>query len=305
MIKFQARFFTEIQLLGRTPYGEFQRAVRSSRYREDVDRLWLLLDYCGYLARDVHIPNSEPIIAETHQATLLYLLCAGIDTWASKEGIPFRNWIAANKEVYGKKERDELLSTLVSQVNVALEDDISSTTSSSKLHVEDLRSGFLKLHDLHSKQFGLRQSFRRFFREPPVPAMNLLTSNYLIGQACWVDEVHQSWEDLEPNAKLERISDYVWDVRRNKFTHEAQIEGEPIPNHLKIFGDTNEEIGASGRVRTRAKWIVGSTLPEHVLLRSALVASVRQAITGDVEEDLFNHYASIYLRNQYGTQQGS
>ncbi len=289
MVKYQPWFFTEIAYLGPTSRWDSTGMFNMPSHErwEDIYKISSILNYCDYLARiEASIPSNEHDLLTTHQATILHLLCVGIDAWASGSWLDFGDWIATNQDDknYGRSERDKQLRELTATVHNAHEEKAQ----------EVLRSGIAKLHDIYKQFFGKWRKFESFFMTLPEPVKQILIEHYVVGKDTDARDVEKSWSEREASENLRLLARYLWDCRRNEYTHEGRVSLGAISDYFKLI-----EL-QKGKKTT--SWIIASNLPEHMLIRCALLASIRQAVYADVSRLHLRMHIRVQIRRYCNTE---
>ena len=104
-------------------------------------------------------------------------------------------------------------------------------------------------------------------------------------------DVLQIWQSKSLSEQLEQIARYLYEFRRNPFTHEA----EDYPSRYTLSDDGYFWTAIQ---RSATKWIVvGYKLPEYRLLRVAVVAGIRSDLGFDVTDEYIQWLAS-YIAQQ-------
>ena len=270
--------FEEIRGEDNLAPGMFQNALRNSNRRDAFWRVIRRLGLLRYL--DVTVVRTEVHHTERVQlqSLRLYLLCTCVDAWSGEKYPQFDQWLES-------EDGDCDLQRIV----------IDSLRSSPSL--QDTRQEVIKLYKLWQEHYSATKVFRRFFQELSNPAARYLTSNWLVWRDAEVSDVKavisaqsadvlKIWQGKSLREQLEQIARYLYEFRRNPFTHEA----EDYPSR---YTPSDDGYYWTAMKRSTMKWIVvGYKLPEYRLLRVAVVARIRSDLGFDVTDGYIQWLAS-------------
>ncbi len=263
--------------------GMFQNLLRNSARRDAFWRVIRRLGLLRYL--DATVVRTEVHHTERVQlqSLRLYLLCTCVDAWSGEKYPQFDQWLES-------EDGDCDLQRAI----------LNSLRSSPSL--QDARQEVIKLYKLWQEHYSATKVFRRFFQELCNPAARYLTSNWLVWRDAEINDaetiisgqsvdVLQRWQSKSLSEQLEQIARYLYEFRRNPFTHKA----EDYPSWYTPLDD-----GYHWKTieRSATKWIVvGYKLPEYRLLRVAVVARIRSDLGFDVTDEYIQWLAS-YIAQQ-------
>jgi hypothetical protein len=153
-------------------------------------------------------------------ALQVYLLCTCLDALASRSDYRhFHEWIA-------QEQQQQLLEEIFAETNSAAQ----PTPSWYKQVTEQLGTKWLN-------EYGVSRGFRGFILELPEALRTELIDSYTILKE--PREQRDSWAGYSEDKRLKRVASYLYELRRNTFTHQARIVPTFVPAQ-----------GISGWVRT-------------------------------------------------------
>jgi len=132
-----------------------------------------------------------------------YLLCTCIDALAGSEYRPFHEWII------GKKQK-----TVLKQV-------LSTSSIANTLSVDGYREVIYVLIAKWRETYGVGSKFESLLQDLPTALRQELVSSYAM-----INEPEESttdWEHLADDKRMDRIVEYLYELHRNTFTHQANI----------------------------------------------------------------------------------
>ena len=141
-------------------------------------------------------------------ALQLYLLCTCIDGLANFPWIEFYNWLDTKNPIYNLDERNSLLQKI---------SDAEPITSES-----DFVEVFKELYSVYSQHHGVGKKFKQFFSELPDATKQFLLASYIIVEEDDTQEKIAQWHEQPEDERLEAIASYIYNYRRNSFTHGVQ-----------------------------------------------------------------------------------
>jgi len=292
-------------------------------YLTDVLRHRLHFDYSGRLLTG----ELQILLADQLQALELYLLCTCVDVLSSEYPfVNFAQWFLIrdpeSKARHGIDKSEE-------QQMAAILQDISGD-----LHdLETFRSTVAQLYQqVYLPKHGVRRNFVRYFLELPTALRKLLADVYVISTPLHPEELSpevQPDEDLsndiktwhrELNAwsrenqkeKIKRIASYLYEHRRNPYTHRAY--GKPplvVEPWSEQFG---KELGSQLEKRYRVLYVDGKqggdgrkriiafkAVPgedEALLLRLVVAIGWRVRLGYDVDAEYVQGFRTYQMRRE-------
>jgi hypothetical protein len=274
--------------------GMFQNALRNSARR---DAFWRVIGRLGLLRYlDATVVRTEVHHTERVQlqSLRLYLLCTCVDAWSGEKYPQFDQWLESED---GDCDPQRTVT-----------DSLRSSPS-----LQDARQKVIKLYKLWQEHYSATKVFRHFFQELCNPAARYLTSNWLIWRDAEINDaeaiisgqsmdVLRIWQSKSLSEQLEQIARYLYEFRRNPFTHEAK-------DSPSWYTPLDDGYHWKAIKRSATKCIaVGYKLPEYRLLRVAVVARVRGDLGFDVTDGYIQWLASyiaqdIDLENRFYWQE--
>jgi hypothetical protein len=143
-------------------------------------------------------------------ALQVYLLCTCLDALASRSDYRhFHEWIA-------QEEQQSLIEEIIAEESSAAQ----PSPTGYKLATGRLASKWLD-------EYGVSRGFRGFILGLPAALRTELTDSYAILKE--PQEGREDWGGFEEDKRLRRVVAYLYELRRNTFTHQARIVPTFVP----------------------------------------------------------------------------
>ncbi|MBZ0300609.1 MAG: hypothetical protein K8J31_12745 [Anaerolineae bacterium] len=262
-------------------------------WRRIAERIWLTDTFFYNVVLDYKYEDSFAFTRNSSiqnfgfqiQGLELYLLCTCLDAIANKfahhKPLDYEAWLTAKNHDRNdeRQQRDDSIRKLLSEFD------------KEHLHTD---TGFLKANkkvfELYKKSYGgLGQNFRKLFYELPQALKKVLLDTYLIvesSSAPWSSEsVAQDWSQKENDNRLRAITDYLWEFRRNQFTHGLEVN--PSSSQWLSYRNQNG----------KQIWVLCRNEYEPWLIRTVIVTLCQKDLGYDRGDVFFERYR-IYKYRQ-------
>lgn len=249
------------------------------------------------VAADAEIAS---MVSEQLSGLTLYLLCTCIDVLTGQGGdfLDFPRWLTSGRGIEDAELSIHLQGTSVSQAS-------------------SFRMLIRHLHEEHYlPRHGGRRGFAAYFSETiPVPLQDALSSIYCIvpnavdpgfDDDLWSEHL-RSWDDLSTSDKMTRIGQYLYDCRRNPYTHAGAIN-LPHPGIQLDRGSLSAGFISSddvftatrnGTARTVVRRFRGLPGEDEILVLRLVIAMGSLAILGlPVDAATIDRYRLTQLRRE-------
>jgi hypothetical protein len=180
--------------------------------------------------------NTDMVVYALHEQAAglqVYLLCTCIDVLAGPDKFQsFESWLARrNNPDDGAIAR--ILGTLSS--NLDIHQAAAFRSVASKVYLE-----------AYVPRYGDTRAFRRFFTQDTPPALRKFLGEVLFispqldqyprffPPATW-DAEYSQWQSLDEEKRMRRVADYLYNQRRNPYTHNAK-SNPPHPGTERVSG---------------------------------------------------------------------
>jgi len=272
----------------------------------DDDTRRLLADIAQRLTLIDRLENlSRSFVDSQLDALPLYLLCTCIDALANPTWLPFNDWMATRKQKYEITERDAKLQALIGDID-QISDAVEFVTA-----VLDLYRTYLKHH-------GTSRKFGQFFLELPDEVKSFVADAYMVldGDQIFIDPaVRQAWLDRSVDERLQAVAGYLYQYRRNDFTHGVKAHRTTGSDNLRTLEEAltkkpGEPRGASilffyednDYEKKEVKLTVLVSESEVFLLRTAIVCYCRSLLGLEnraefIRQHAERHHRLLILRN--------
>jgi hypothetical protein len=240
------------------------------------------------------------IVRDQLSGLTLYLLCTCIDVLTGQGGdfLDFPRWLTSGRGIEDAELSIHLQGTSVSQAS-------------------SFRMLIRHLHEEHYlPRHGGRRGFAAFFSETiPVPLQDALSSIYCIvpnavdpgfDDDLWSEHL-RSWGDLSTLEQMTRLGQYLYDCRRNPYTHAGAIN-LPHPGIRLDQGSLSSDFYSSddvftasrnGKARTVVRRFRGLPGEDEILVLRLVVAMGSLAILGiPVDGGTVDRYRLTQLRRE-------
>jgi hypothetical protein len=217
----------------------------------------------------------------------LYLLCTCIDALANPRWLAFNEWLATKKAEYHTTERDTKLEEVFDELK---------NKSDNQFYVKSI----LELYSEYLNHYGTTRKFGAFFLDLPDFMKEFIASSYQIfnGYENFLKpEIWQKWNEKTTDEKLGKIANYIFEYRRNQFTHAGRTYQttwesyfhspkealdtrpyKPSGSFLNFWADDNPD--------NDVELIVNVQHNEIFLLQTAIITYCRKVI-GIIDEEHF------------------
>lgn len=196
-------------------------------------------------------------------ALQLYLLCTCLDALAGQtEYRQFHEWV-------GQKDQMPLLEELLAPENLP-------AGLSPKWFAETTS----ELGEKWLDEYGVSRGFRDFIFDLPEPLCRELISSYAIIKE--PQEKTTDWEGFSAKERLKRVVRYLYQLRRNTFTHRAMI----VPTVVPTQGIAGWVQSISTELWDYAVYFAGASevRGEISLLRIVITGAIRELLGYSVDQ---------------------
>lgn len=198
-----------------------EKAPAVRRLISDVANRVAFIDFLrfeiGWRAEETNNVGDSLRLGANLDAVETYLLCTCIDALAGgREEVSFADWVSANPE----------------QVEDAFGDRDSITSSQYAEVTEILFSAY------RSTGISLTREFLGFFTNLPPFVQSAITGSLVLIEGDYLSKAGQErlkkWQQLPEEKKLQSIAlDYLYGIRRSKYTHAGKIQEAALPGHWR------------------------------------------------------------------------
>jgi hypothetical protein len=169
-------------------------------------------------------PTEEILADWLHQqmdSIQIYLLCNCIDALASEEQyVDFPGWLAVTKKKAEYHIDDEKIAAILRDI-------------AGDMRTPDVfRKAATKLcEEVYRPTYGNHRLFRRFFDDLPLALQQVIADAYFVSDSFIAkpgsiqqirDAEQRKWNSRPLEEKIRAVADYLYNHRRNPFTHSAE-----------------------------------------------------------------------------------
>lgn len=152
----------------------------------------------------------------------MYLLCTCFDVIANhrmgERPLSYDDWLQVKTRKVDADRRDKLVADLCTEF------DGQSLSRDNAVNISK------KMYAFYQKEYGgLGRNFHNLFQSLPQSIQTYLANVYLISNRGDIPllneeiaEIEEEWSQKPHSSQLQLISGYLWQHRRNKYTHEAE-----------------------------------------------------------------------------------
>lgn len=210
-------------------------------------------------------------------ALTVYLLCTCLDALAGQPSYQqFRDWIV-------RGEQQQLLENTLTEFDLG----IRPLPDWYKQVTQKLGSTWLDT-------YGVSRNFRRLISDLPEPLRKELVNSYAIIRE--PAERLESWRTLTEEERLKRVTSYLYNLRRNTFTHQARI----VPTIVPVHGITGTVCAIPAGMWDYAVYFTNTdeVRGEISLLRIVIIGAIRQLVRYPVDQEFVDLHWRVERMNK-------